>query len=266
MQLRADGFDWHCPFLVESPVLGYRQPYMGPMRQPGDSWVGGEERQWRHQRKASLTDRTQVGHSHNTHTHTHTQQDTDVQRLRTVYCARIHTSVAGGWGSVLQVWQILSPFYRVTVHDYATLLWHRVMWHEQLGMQRYILYVYESLSPLIREPLIQVRGSTGKNAVLSLAACAPIRHALRKQEQARGNQGIVNCTLHTHKWLLTVPAMNICVLCVCVSVCVCVCVCVCVDHRNSYRAAVCMSSCTQTCLNTRSGLCTLLLQTCTPCR
>lgn len=34
-QLRALGFDWHCPILVEPPVLGYRAPDQGPFKYPG---------------------------------------------------------------------------------------------------------------------------------------------------------------------------------------------------------------------------------------
>lgn len=72
-------------------------------------------------------------------------------------CTCSYSVVSGTVHFVLmQVWQILSPFHSIRVHDYAVMLWHRVLWHAQLGVNHYLLYVYESLSPLLKEPLIQV--------------------------------------------------------------------------------------------------------------
>ncbi len=41
----------------------------------------------------------------------------------------------------LQVWVVLAPYCHLSLDKYATLLWHHVLWHDKLGITRYLLYV-----------------------------------------------------------------------------------------------------------------------------
>ncbi len=57
----------------------------------------------------------------------------------------------------MQVWVVLSPFYNISTHDYATLLWHHVLWHKQLGINKYVQYATERLYNFTQDPYIKVR-------------------------------------------------------------------------------------------------------------
>ncbi len=51
---------------------------------------------------------------------------------------------------------LLAPFHGISVDEYARTLWYHVLWHVQLGVTRYLLYVFERLGALLAHPLIQV--------------------------------------------------------------------------------------------------------------
>lgn len=64
------------------------------------------------------------------------------------------------------MWQVLSPFYKVDMHAYAKMLWYRVLWHEQLGIHKMLLYSYECTTELLEEPLMQELMRSGRLQVV----------------------------------------------------------------------------------------------------
>ncbi len=94
---------------------------------------------------------------------------------------------------------MLGPFYRLPLLKYTTLLWHHVLWHEQLGVQRYLLYVHERLGGFLQNPLIEVRAAASLAPRLHLAGQEDGRERRRRPAaHARARWGDAHGGLSEH--------------------------------------------------------------------